>query len=79
MSSKEIVESHFGDLIEKVPKLGLRKILSQIVKEHAETVQMSVSILLLITCNLNHCGALYRLSNKSYDENKTNFWENYRY
>ena len=30
----------------------------------------------LITCNLNHCPALYRFSNKSYDENKTNLGEN---
>ena len=28
-----------------------------------------------ITCNLNHCRVLHRPSNKSYDENKTNFWE----
>ena len=34
------------------------------------------SVLLLITCNLDHCRALYRFSNKSYDENRTNFRKN---
>ena len=37
------------------------------------------SVLHLITRNLNHCQALYRFSNKSYNENQTNFAENFTY
>ena len=33
------------------------------------------SILLLTAHNLNHCCALYPMSQKKYDENKTNFGE----
>ena len=42
---------------------------------HGNSLLESVLLLLVITCNLNQCRALYRFSNKSYYENRSNFGE----
>ena len=44
------------------------------VETHGNSLRESS--ILLITCNLNNYRVLYRFSNKSYNENKTNFEEN---
>ena len=58
--------SVLGDLIEKFLN-------SKLNYEETHGKSLQESILLLITCNFNHCLAMYSFSKKSYDENKTNF------